>query len=144
MKTLLFVLVFFAITAKHHAQFFPTLEDQEFIEIVFISQCGWVGNDSILSVYLFQGKERHGDKIYLVHKNGRVSNVNVPDFLIEQELVLIKSGPKYFAIQTRTCSEEDSVGEIFYYFFSGNRSGVLSEFAEKKIRGHDNEDTIKD
>lgn len=137
-----FIVMFFAFATKHSAQFFPPIEDQEFIENVFVSQCGWIGNDSLLSVFLFQGKESRGDKIYLLYKNGLALPVTVPDFLINENLVLIKSGPKYFAIQTQRCSDEKTTGEIYYYFFSGNRSGVLSEFAEKKFRGHDGEDKI--
>lgn len=89
-----------------------------------------MGNKKFTSVFCFEGVPGSGDKIYLVTKNNKIVPVKIPDNLIDEELTLISSGPKFFCIQT-------SAGEKWFYYFEGNRSGFLTKFADKKIRGHD-------
>lgn len=140
MKNYLFFFVVFSFCfsiRETTAQILPPLEDGEFLENRFLAQCGMVHNTTVKFVFLFRGKEGRGDRIYLLKKDNSIEEIKIPDILIDCHLVLVNSGPKYFQIQTMDDDKKD-----FFYYFEGDRSGFLTKFAEKKIRGHDGDNKI--
>lgn len=119
-------------TFEIHGQILPPKEDQKYISNIYVSQCGYIGNETYKNVHCFTGTLGSGSRLYLVTYDEKIEYVPLPDDIVEnhEEIQLVSSGKLFFII-------ESSPSMRYKYRFDGVNSRQFQMIRPPIMRGHD-------
>lgn len=117
---------------KTHSQILPLKEDQKYISNIYVSQCGYIGNETYKNIHCFAGTPGTGPHLYLIRYDETIESISLPDEIVEncEEITLVSSGKLFFII-------ESSPGVRYKYRFDGVGSRQFQMIRPPIMRGHD-------